>query len=68
MDTKTTDRAGMLTPMAKVSVAKRTFTSPRPKRISVSSFITGSSPPWCTPMPRRARSSTARTWCQSQGL
>jgi hypothetical protein len=37
MPEKTTDLAGMLTPMAKVSVANSTLTTPREKRISTTS-------------------------------
>lgn len=38
--------AGMLMPMAKVSVAKRIFSSPSWKRISIVSLMMGSRPPW----------------------
>jgi hypothetical protein len=44
---KTTVRAGMLTPIEKVSVAKRSRTSPSWKRISTTSRSTGSKPEWC---------------------
>ena len=43
---KTTVLAGILTPMAKVSVAKRTRMREREKRISTASFKIGSKPEW----------------------
>eukprot|EP00968_Pinguiococcus_pyrenoidosus_P004398 scaffold298_cov247-Pinguiococcus_pyrenoidosus.AAC.24 len=42
---KTTVRAGMFTPMAKVSVANSTLTRPSLKRISTTSLRIGSRPP-----------------------
>mmetsp|Transcript_16645 Transcript_16645/g.42686 ORF Transcript_16645/g.42686 Transcript_16645/m.42686 type:complete len:323 (-) Transcript_16645:661-1629(-) len=58
---KTTVRVGALTPMAKVSVANRTLMRPRQKSISTTSFMMGSSPAWCTPMPRFSISRTRST-------
>mmetsp|Transcript_109457 Transcript_109457/g.309356 ORF Transcript_109457/g.309356 Transcript_109457/m.309356 type:complete len:241 (+) Transcript_109457:1576-2298(+) len=54
---KTTVFAGMLMPMAKVSVEKRTFSRDSWKRISTTSFSIGSRPPWWMPRPRRSRGS-----------
>ena len=42
---------GILTPIAKVSVAKRTFTRPSEKRISTISLAIGRMSPWWTEMP-----------------
>lgn len=43
--------AGMLIPIEKVSVVKRTFIKDIWNRISVTSFAIGKSPPWWTPIP-----------------
>ena len=43
---KTTDLAGALTPMAKVSVEKRILTRPLQKSISTTSLTMGNSPEW----------------------
>lgn len=48
---KTTVRAGMFRPMEKVSVEKRTLSSPYWKSSSTTSFTRGSSPPWWIPTP-----------------
>ena len=45
VDVNRTVLAGMLRPMAKVSVAKRAFNKPSPNRISMVSFRIGRSPP-----------------------
>ncbi len=50
----TTVRAGMLTPSARVSVAKTTCINPRPKSTSTSCLRIGSNPAWWKPIPRRA--------------
>mmetsp|Transcript_4951 Transcript_4951/g.12057 ORF Transcript_4951/g.12057 Transcript_4951/m.12057 type:complete len:248 (-) Transcript_4951:669-1412(-) len=49
---KMTVRAGMLRPVEKVSVANSTLTSPSWKSSSMTSFTSGRSPLWCTPIPR----------------
>mmetsp|Transcript_2566 Transcript_2566/g.8474 ORF Transcript_2566/g.8474 Transcript_2566/m.8474 type:complete len:234 (+) Transcript_2566:192-893(+) len=56
-----TVRAGMLRPMAKVSVANRILRRPSWKRISTTSLMSGSRPPWWMPMPRLRMGSTLRT-------
>mmetsp|Transcript_17285 Transcript_17285/g.53134 ORF Transcript_17285/g.53134 Transcript_17285/m.53134 type:complete len:235 (+) Transcript_17285:579-1283(+) len=48
---KTTVRAGMLMPIANVSVANRSFSRPSWNKISTTSFTMGSRPPWWMPMP-----------------
>mmetsp|Transcript_17924 Transcript_17924/g.29985 ORF Transcript_17924/g.29985 Transcript_17924/m.29985 type:complete len:201 (-) Transcript_17924:251-853(-) len=48
----TTARAGMFTPIANVSVARRTLTNDLENKISTASFNTGSNPPWWTANPR----------------
>ena len=53
----TTDRAGMLMPSAKVSVANTTLTRPRENSSSTHSLKTGSIPAWCEEMPRVSASS-----------
>ena len=45
VDVKSTVLAGMFSPMAKVSVAKRALSKPSPKRISIVSFRMGRRPP-----------------------
>mmetsp|Transcript_6351 Transcript_6351/g.22703 ORF Transcript_6351/g.22703 Transcript_6351/m.22703 type:complete len:226 (-) Transcript_6351:817-1494(-) len=49
--TNTTVLAGMLSPVEKVSVAKRHLSRPSWKRTSTTSFRMGRSPEWCTPIP-----------------
>ena len=53
--------AGMLSPMAKVSVAKSALIRPSWNRSSVVSFRIGSRPPWWMPMPRRSSGRTFST-------
>ena len=43
-ESNTTDRAGILTPIAKVSVAKSNLTNPRAKSSSIVSFKIGKIP------------------------
>ncbi len=47
----TTERAGMLMPSARVSVANTTFTSPSAKASSTASFIGGTIPAWWAAKP-----------------
>mmetsp|Transcript_46068 Transcript_46068/g.147329 ORF Transcript_46068/g.147329 Transcript_46068/m.147329 type:complete len:227 (+) Transcript_46068:2672-3352(+) len=54
-------RAGMLRPIEKVSVAKRTLMNPSWNMISMTSFMIGNSPEWCTPMPRCSSGSMSFT-------
>ena len=63
-------RAGMLMPMAKVSVAKRHLMRPSEKRISMISLRMGRRPPWWMPMPRFRSGRMAVTWvsCLSSSL
>ena len=49
---KITDLAGMLSPIAKVEVAKTSFSRPSVKRISTIAFKSGIMPAWWNPMPR----------------
>ena len=57
---KMTERAGIFTPIANVSVAKSTLRRLREKSISTISRTRGSIPEWCTPTPHSS-SSFART-------
>lgn len=66
MLSNTTVRAGMLTPMAKVSVANSTLTRPRENSISITSFRMGRMPLWCTATPRFSKSLISRI-CQGGG-
>ena len=59
---KTTVLAGMLMPMAKVSVAKSSLTQPFWKSISTTSFRMGRIPEWWIPMPRFSSSVRIKTW------
>ncbi len=52
----TTERAGMLMPSARVSVAKTTRTRPRAKRSSTVSLNSGSIPAWWAAIPRESAS------------
>jgi hypothetical protein len=56
-----TVRAGMLRPMAKVSVAKSSLTRFSWKRSSTTSLSTGSRPEWCTATPRCSSGSSPCT-------
>ena len=47
----TTERAGMLMPSARVSVANTTFTRPAAKASSTASFIGGTIPAWWAAKP-----------------
>ena len=47
----TTERAGMLTPSARVSVAKTTLTMAAPNRASTASRNGGTSPAWWAAYP-----------------
>ena len=58
---KRTVLAGMLRPIANVSVAKSAFIRPSPNRISVVSLRIGRRPPWWMPIPRFRRGSTFST-------
>ncbi len=53
----TTQRAGMLMPRARVSVAKTALTSPRTNNSSTTSLNAGSIPAWCAASPRSSPSS-----------
>ncbi len=53
----TTERAGMLMPSARVSVAKTAFTRPRTNSSSTTSLKVGSIPAWWAAMPRSRPSS-----------
>ena len=53
----TTERAGMLMPSARVSVANTTLTNPRENSSSTHSLKTGSIPAWCDEIPRLSASS-----------
>ncbi len=55
----TTERAGMLMPRARVSVANTTFTRPAAKASSTASFIGGTIPAWWDAKPA---SSPANHW------
>ncbi len=68
---RTTERAGMLTPSARVSVAKTALTSPRENSSSTTSLKAGSSPAWWAASPRSrpsAHSQYPRTARSSSGM
>ena len=70
---RTTVRAGILIPRARVSVAKTAFTNPRLNNSSTAPLKLGSNPAWCAAIPRSSaviqsrypktsRSSSAKFW------
>ena len=64
---RTTLRAGMLMPSARVSVAKTAFTRPRTKHSSTVSLNAGTRPAWCaaSPASRPSRHSQNPRTCRS---
>ena len=65
---RATERAGMLTPSASVSVAKTTARRLRSKHVSTISRKAGTIPAWCIAMPRRnasMKSAYSRAWRSS---